>query len=145
MLYPGGQRAPHIPENFHTKKKQMMDILELIRGITIKQSFTKKILFPVSTEVRRVGRSRGRSRGRGRGGTTQQQKEQTVTEVREDLVNDGKRKTCVVGFYTTVHSIFDLAQEPFEDKDNKCDRIYTYYLLQDFGRIIVRLIVRLRV
>ena len=36
-------------------------------------------------------------------------------KTRRVLVKDGKRKTCVLGFVTTVHSIFDLAQELFEE------------------------------
>ena len=47
-------------------------------------------------------------------------------------MKEGRRKTYVIRFHTTVHFIFDLAQELFADEENKCERICTYYLLQDY-------------
>lgn len=76
-------------------------------------------------------RGRGRRRrGRGAGGETK--KWQTIEEKRYLFVKDGKRKTCVVGFHTTIHSIFDLAADLFSDKEFKLEKICTYFLLQDF-------------
>ena len=126
-----GQRAPLTPSNFHTKKKQMVDILELMKGMSVKQTYKKKVLIEETGEIRGRGKERRRGRGqKDRAAATRKWK--TIDEVREVLVKDGKRKTCVVGFHTTVHSIFDLAQDLFNDDDYKCKRICTYFLLQDY-------------
>lgn len=43
-----------------------------------------------------------------------------------------RRKTCIIGFVTTVHSICDLAKELFESKTESFSYFSTYLLQQDF-------------
>ena len=48
------------------------------------------------------------------------------------IVAKGAKKTCVLGFKTTVHSIFDLSRELFDDKENPVKKFYTYLVQQDY-------------
>lgn len=60
-------------------------------------------------------------------------KVKTITEknkkTRRVFVKDHRRKTCIIGFYTTIHSIFALAEELFEEGETI---LYTFLLLQDY-------------
>ena len=38
----------------------------------------------------------------------------------------------MLGFKTTVHSIFDLSRELFDDKENPVKKLYTYLVQQDY-------------
>jgi len=53
-------------------------------------------------------------------------------EQREILVRNSNKKTAIVGFTTTVKSLFDIAWELLNDKDQPMDKVYTYYFVQDF-------------
>lgn len=106
-----GQRAPLTPQNYEDKKEEMMKILDFLQLIQIRQAYTvrekkyvqqgnrKKVVYESNKVMRKV------------------------------LVKNSNRKTCVVGFVTTVHSIFNLAQELFKEG---MSAVYTYLLLQDY-------------
>lgn len=113
------QRSPLTPEDLRAKKKQIMEILDLLKGLTFKQSN--------KTKVRTTDDVRGK-RGRGRQGRVTGRQSitndtpKTVEEVREILVKDSKRKTCLNRFVTTVNSIFELAKDLFGDEEKKWNR-----------------------
>ncbi len=59
-------------------------------------------------------------------------KKTKTTKTVESAVAIGNKKTCILGFKTTVNSIFDLARQLFDRKDNPTTKFYTYLVQQDY-------------
>ncbi len=88
-----------------------MKILDLLMSFQIEESYVEK----TKKKVIIGGKMR----------TINGKKKKT----RRVFVKDHRRKTCIQGFYTTIHSIFALAEELFEEGETI---LYTFLLLQDY-------------
>jgi hypothetical protein len=89
-------------ENYMSKKKRLFEILEILKNITYYNVPKRKKGF--------IG----------------------PLQASLDLVRDSRRKTFILGFAVTLHTIFDLGKELIDTEDEPVTHFYTYLLQQDF-------------
>lgn len=98
-----GQREGLIPQNYEEKKEDMMKISSFLQVMSIYEKRFKL-----------------------------NEKEEKCYYSVKVLVKNSRRKTCVLGFHTTLLSIFAFAKDLFETFDEPVEKLLTYFLLQHY-------------